>query len=276
MHKSMKRFLLRLAPPILVDAIHSLSRMREYGYFGNYQSWNNALKDTTSYGHDVILDKVKTALLAVKSGDALFERDSVLFYKQEYSYPLLTGLFVAASRNGNCLNVLDFGGSLGSAFFQNADLFHIVLERIRWNIVEQPHYVKCGSEFFSDNELWFYNAIDKCHEETNPNVILFGSSLQYIENPIALLKDIQGFNYDVIIIDRVLINYDDIGCDIITKQIVHPSIYRASYPAWFFCLSNIIEVLEEKYKLVMEHDYTEKHEVKGHKTGMKCLTFLKR
>jgi hypothetical protein len=45
-------------------------------YTGNYSSWQDALANSTGYDSDLILEKVSTALLKVKSGEAVYERDS--------------------------------------------------------------------------------------------------------------------------------------------------------------------------------------------------------
>ena len=63
------------------------------------------------------------ALIKVKNGDAVFERDSVIFDKIHYSFPLLSALSLTALNHNSTLNVLDFGGSLGSAYFQNKNLY---------------------------------------------------------------------------------------------------------------------------------------------------------
>ena len=49
----------------------------------------------------------------------VYERDSVLFDTIRYSWPLLSDLLRAASEDQNHLSVLDFGGSLGSSYYQN-------------------------------------------------------------------------------------------------------------------------------------------------------------
>jgi hypothetical protein len=46
---------------------------------GDFQSWNEAQSKTTGYDSEIILEKCKNALLKVKSGEAVYERDSVLF-----------------------------------------------------------------------------------------------------------------------------------------------------------------------------------------------------
>jgi hypothetical protein len=47
----------------------------------------------------------------VKTGEAVYERDSVLFDEIQYSFPVIAALLRVASANKGKLNVLDFGGS---------------------------------------------------------------------------------------------------------------------------------------------------------------------
>jgi len=92
------------------------------------------------------------------------------------------GIAGAAARNVGVLNVLDFGGSLGSSYFQNRELLKI-LPTIRWNVVEQAHYVKAGQTYIQDEQLRFYPSIHECLAENKVNAILLSSVLQYLSDP---------------------------------------------------------------------------------------------
>ena len=111
-YKTISTFLKYYIPPILYDAIDKLLNYK-YGWKGNYKTWQAALDNSSGYDSDLILQKVKDATLKVKKGEAVYERDSVLFDEIEYSWPLLSGLMLAAAKRNGELNVLDFGGSLG-------------------------------------------------------------------------------------------------------------------------------------------------------------------
>lgn len=73
------------------------------------------------YDSHKILDKCKRATLEVVNGNAVYERDSVLFDAIQYSWGLLAGLQYAAICTNNKLNVIDFGGSLGLTYHQNSN-----------------------------------------------------------------------------------------------------------------------------------------------------------
>src|SRR5690349_18481872 len=86
-------------------------KVQRYGWSGNYQSWHDVLKNANRYDAGVILEITKNALLKVKRGEAAYERDSVLFDKKEYPFPLLSFLLHSAVSKKKPLHVLDFGGS---------------------------------------------------------------------------------------------------------------------------------------------------------------------
>jgi len=110
-----------ITPPIIFRIYKN--KAAKYGFWGNYPDWEAAKKASAGYDSEIILKKVTDALLKVKDGEASGERDSVLFDKVQYSWPLLAGLLWIASRNNNRLTLLDFGGSLGTSYFQNKLFF---------------------------------------------------------------------------------------------------------------------------------------------------------
>lgn len=190
--------------------------------------------------------------MKVKTGQAVYERDSVLFDTIQYSWPLLAGLLRAASENQNHLNVLDFGGSLGSSYFQSR-LFLSHLRNLQWSIVEQKHFVECGKEYFEDERLRFYESIESCMAKEQPNVVVLSSVLPYLEKPYEILKSLFVLEIEYIIVDRTPFLLCGKG-DWLTVQRIPPSIYVASYPAWIFDNEIFFGFFKTKYKLIAEFD----------------------
>ncbi len=215
---------------------------------GNFSSWSQATEKSSGYDSQIILNKCLSALLKVKNGIVPYERDSVLFEKIEYSWPLLAGLQKAALDNNNELNILDYGGSLGSSFYQNR-LFLSNLKTINWNIVEQRHFVECGKQHFANEQLHFFEDIGSCMAVKKPNVLLVSSVLQYLEKPFELLEKVQTYNFNYIIIDRTSFINDESR---ITVQHVPESIYVASYPCWFFNETHLLNIFSKKYDLIAD------------------------
>jgi putative methyltransferase (TIGR04325 family) len=226
----MTHFVDNWCPPILRRKLLNFLG-RNISIEGNYSKWDEAASECSGYDSELILSKVLSATLKVKEGNAVYERDSVLFYEIENNWPITTGLMWAAARNSGKLDVLDFGGSLGSCYFQNLN-FISTFQNARWSVVEQAHYVNAGNEYIQNHVLKFYPSIESCLEENNPNVVLLSSVLQYIPNLEDVIKKINQSGIEMMIIDRTPFHKGEDNK--IAIQRVPKSIYEASYPIWVF------------------------------------------
>lgn len=231
-----KNFIKSFIPPILITGYRLVKKtpvleIKPKIWSGNYETWASAKINCTGYDDPSILEKCRNALLAVKKGKAVYERDSVLFNEIQYSWGLLAGLQKVALENNGRLCVLDFGGSLGSTYYQNK-AFLDELKGLQWCIVEQRNFVDCGKEYFENEQLKFYYSYKECLLNCKPNVLLLSSVLQYLENPYEWIAEFISLKIPYIIIDRTSIIYN--GSDILTVQNVPENIYVGSYPAWFF------------------------------------------
>ncbi|WP_324172642.1 TIGR04325 family methyltransferase [Sulfurimonas sp.] len=260
----MKQFIKSLIPPILLNTVQKM-RNNKYGWKGNYITWQEAQNDSTGYDTDKILQTVKNSLLKVKNGDAVYERDSVIFDEIQYSWQLLTGLmFCAAKMEGGGLKVLDFGGSLGSTYYQNKK-FLDKLDDVSWGIVEQKHFVDIGKKEFEDERLKFFYDVNECVKKEKSNILLLSSVLQYIEKPYELLDDILKNDFEYILIDRTpFTKY----IEKIKLQIVPETIYEASYPCRFFDESKFVKYFSDAgYNLFEEFNAldgeTDEYKFKG-------------
>lgn len=244
----MRRWIKELLPPLLLRYLRRLKH-RRYGWLGNYASWEDAQHDAGSYDNEKIIEKVYDALKQVKEGVAVYERDGVLFDTIEYSWPLLSGLLYAASRTQGMLHVLDFGGSLGSTYFQNKK-FLDGLKDVSWSVVEQKHFVDLGIKAFETTTLKFFYDIETCVARENPNVLLLSSVLQYLGDPYEFLHEALTYDFEYIIID--LTPFSKSGKERICVQHVPPQIYEASYPCWIFAQDTFNAFFESNYDLVEE------------------------
>lgn len=233
----------------MLNSLFTKRKNDQYGWFGNYSSWAQASAVAGGYQAEVILERTKDALLKVKNGEAVYERDSVLFNKKQCPYALLAFLQLSSTLKKKALNVLDFGGSLGSTYYQIKDFLpEGVCES--WNVVEQGHYVDCGKESFADGTLSFYHSIDQCKAEKQIDFVLLSGSVQYLEKPHEFLKELSAHQFDFLLFDRTAFNNKP--DDRLTLQIVPPSIYPASYPSWFFNEEFFLSHFEKQYKIVAQ------------------------
>jgi len=208
------------------------------GFYGDFPTWQAAEEVAGGYDAPAILDRVRNAALRVKRGEAAFERDSVCFEHEEYRWPTLACLLRVAAEHGGRLRVLDFGGSLGSFYFQHRRHFRH-LDVVRWSVVEQTHYVACGRADFESDELKFYESVGDCLDAGPVDVILCSSVLQYLQNPYGVLADLTASGVPCILLDRT--PFIAARRDRLSVQHVPPSIYRASYPAWFFSRERFLD-----------------------------------
>jgi len=242
-----------LTPPFLTSAYRHFRYgppEAMYGHFGDYSSWQAALADSAGYDGEAIFEKVFEALILVRDKKAVYERDSVLFDKIQYSWPLLSALLWIAALKDLKLNIIDFGGSLGSSYYQNIGMLG-VLKEVKWNIIEQPKFVECGKKHFENGQLKFYYDLNSCMKSEKSEVILLSSVIQYLEDSYALLDDIVKRDFEFIIIDRTIFFDDE---DRITVQRVPPSIYDASYPCRVFNRQKFLRYFSEGYDLIYDFE----------------------
>lgn len=216
---------------------------------GDYPSWTAACADAGGYDAPAILARVLAANRQVRDGQAAYERDGVVFAEPAVNPPLLAGLQAAVV--GGRLSVLDFGGALGSTYWQHRVWLDTV-PVVHWSVVEQAHYVRAGRTEFAGERLRFYLSVEECLGQEKPQVLLLSSVVPYLAEPHVFLADMAGRGFGHILIDRTGII--DRPADRLTVQHVPRSIYAASYPCWFFNRDRLLAHFASGYELL--HEYT--------------------
>ena len=252
----LKKIIKAMIPPILLRLKHIGAPF--CGIKGEFSSWQEA-EDTLQrdglqdYAADNILQTVWKAVQAVREGKAEFERDGVLFYEKEYNYPLLAALFYSLASIGKSANILDFGGSLGSTYYQNRMLLAGLGMNVYWNIVEQENFVELGRNELP--EIQFYSSIEEFRRSgKTADILLLSSVLQYFDEPYRYIERFLDAGFKYILVDRTVFNFDE-EQDRIAIQYVPPEIYAAQYPIWLLSRSKIIHMMETAgYKAVFHWD----------------------
>ena len=278
MGKSLKRVLRDWCPPALWRLAgrlkHGKAEARNAIIFsGAYKAWGDAERNCTGYSSQEILARTRVATLKVKSGGAVFERDSITSGEMHYSFPLLAGLLRAAAANEGELHVLDFGGALGSSYFQ-CRTFLSEVKQLRWSIVEQPAHVACGQAEFSDDQLNFYLTIEECVRAQHPNVLLLSGVLQYLPTPYDFLSDAVRYGFGYVIVDRTAFIRN--GKERLAVQHVPDWIYKASYPAWFLSKQRLLTCFDSAYDLVAEFAALDKFDPEGGEADYRGFIFERR
>jgi putative methyltransferase (TIGR04325 family) len=226
---------------------------------GDYPSFAAARAASMGYDAPAILAKTRDALLKVKRGEARWERDAMVSDSDDMPWPLLACLSrVAAVKGTRSINVLDFGGSLGSTYFWCRPFLAPEID-VRWHIVEQAEHVAVGKKEFQDDKLRFHETVDQVLATDQPDVLLLSGVLHYLEEPETFLRNLKRWRIPYFLLDRTpLWNR---ARHRITVQQIPAEIYEASYPAWFLSRERIVSMVEEDYRLKWRIPDTETWEI---------------
>lgn len=179
-----KSLLKQWIPPAVAQMFRSAPLVR---WKDKYTDWDQAAAKTKGYDDRDILEKVSTAVQKVNSGLYPYERDGFLFDEPQYNWPFLASLGLVKASMEHKLNVVDFGGSLGSSFISNKALIESMINR--WDVIEQQHFVQEGAGLSLHPSLRFYTHA-KDRSELRCDLLIFSSVLQYLEHPLALAENL--------------------------------------------------------------------------------------
>jgi putative methyltransferase (TIGR04325 family) len=216
---------------------------------GNFPDWASAMKQARGYDDAAILDRIRESAMAVREGKALFERDGKLFNEPLYDYPLLSFLLKAALENNGKLRVLDFGGSLGSTWFQHRALLQGL--DIQWHVVEQPHYVALGQALFkNDKVLQFHYQIADIPDKEALFVLASGV-LQFIGDYQSFVRQLQALNPQYFFVHRT--PFYEGNEDLITLQYVQSEEnFEGSFPSRIFSRQRFMAQFIPDYQFLAE------------------------
>ena len=245
MYSENPNFITRLLYILLV----AIARIRGHNFYsGPYSNWIQAQQKSSGYNNEYILNQAVVAQNEVLAGNAIYERDTKLFYKEQHNPHLLRALELASAVEKKVpLNIIDFGGAFGSGFFQHRKPLQNY-QPFSWNVIEQKIFVDKGQQLYQNQELKFYENIEEVEAYATAQLFILSSVLQYIEQPLTLLEKIVAIGPDFIFIDRT--PFITQGKSLITVQHVPAAIYKASYPSWLFSENDIMGSLSEHYLLV--------------------------
>jgi len=233
-------------PPI---ALRFYGRKRRNHNKGDYPTWQAAARVSHGYGNPSILAGVQKATRKVVHREAKYERDQVLFNDDVKRWPLIGALLRQALTQppNKSLAVMDFGGSLGSTYYQIRDVVEEVV-KLRWTVIDQESFVAAGKAEFATEVLRFRASIGECLSQDQPSVALLSSVLPYLEEPYAILEEVLAAGLPTIIIDRTpLIEGSK---DRLTVQYVPENLGGGSYPAWFLGRGKLEAMIRKDYTIL--------------------------
>jgi putative methyltransferase (TIGR04325 family) len=234
---SMFKDFLKFIVPYAFLRIINKALKRDIRIIGEYSNWKEASSHSFGYDDDKIFNKSKKSFLAIINNKAAYERDSVLFYKDNINYSLIKILNDISFASQKIVNVLDFGGSFASTYFQNKQILKNKKKFI-WSVIEQKqivNYVNSSKLCKKINNLYdnlnFYLTIKDCLRHHSPDLVLFSGVLQYLSKPFNILKFFISKKIKYFLILRTPFHKT---AEQIKIQVVPKYIYKSSYPIRIF------------------------------------------
>lgn len=136
------------------------------------------------------------------------------------------------------LDVIDFGGGLGSNYFQNLKLIRALADaQTSWNVVERAPLARIGAEQFQTSQLSFHDDLGAVRLD-HP-VLLFTGSLQYVADAFGLLETAVKLT-DIIALDRVLV-WAEAEHGVFVQRLDTRRFGPVTLPTWCFAQSTLID-----------------------------------
>ena len=235
---------------------------RRHGSFeGPTSSWEEATAQSDGWDASVITDKTLVMSQKVRDGLIVYAQDTIALDRIQYSDTILAFIALALARQTDHLEIVDFGGSLGTNYFQNRKILEYLDELQRpiiWNVIERPILATLGKEHFANAKLKFFSSLHEAiaGEGIRPDAFLFSGSLQYTDDPFCLLDQVMRAGAGILAFDRLLVSPTDSH----QSFIQHPDPekhYPATYPVWCFSKDLFIGNLTSKGFKLIEHFTTD-------------------
>jgi putative methyltransferase (TIGR04325 family) len=247
--RSVRRFLKGAVPLFIYERIKARRSPIKYEY--GFKNWSDAKAASIGYSEDSILQKISSQTVLMVESNSGWVRDGFYFNQVQINYEILS--FVALhSAKGQPLRVIDFGGGLGTSYFQNRNILEKFGIKVCWNIIEQPNFVAEGKLVLgSVPNLHFFETLTDA-SVTSLDLVLFSSVLEYLEDSYQFLEEIMRLEMKPlgILIDRSPI--DLIDNEKYLVQNVEQSIHQAKLPLRILGQDRIVAILSSDYELLSD------------------------
>ncbi len=215
---------------------------------GSYPDWEAAARACRKISLEGQRRAYERALGEVLDGRALFERDSLLQHQPVTCWPLMLALRDLQARGTLQPTILDYGGGLGSVYFQHRAWWSAD-RPVTWNVVELPEIAATGQRLVQDSQLRFFDSLEEVVHQQPPDLILAAGIMPMVPSPEALLDTLASLGASWVFLDRIPVTHRQ-GQTLITRQVVPRCIYESESPFWFFDESSLLQMLSSRFRIV--------------------------
>ena len=252
-----------------------INRFRwEYEKFINIRScksWELAKIKSQSYSDEKLLERnlLATQKVLNNEANAAYSQDGFVFSKIHKEPHWLN--FISKTMSFKVFTVIDFGGGFADKFLQyRREITEVSMLR-SWNVVEQEAYVSAAVSLnFMPDIVTFYSNIQRVPVEQDlDEIIIFASSICYVDDPMEILQYALSRNPKYIFIDRTPFG---------AKRRVLQSAVQTwkssgdtfSYPIWVFNERKFLDLFQGSYSL--SQSWSEKVQI-SHRFSHKGFLF---
>lgn len=231
--------------------IKFIRKSKQVSFKGFYLKFNNALADSDTYASNNLVMEVEKTLKSYDFNKGLkYFKDGVIVDVRNFDFTFLGLLYYVNSvyLNRNNLVIVDYGGGLANLYFQNVSIFHA--NNISYYVVEQEYIVFFAKKYKLNNDrLIFVNNLSDI-VESQIDIVVFGSVLNYLQNPYSVLLQVVTQKPSFIYIDRT---YFALFASEDFLRVQQNKDSNVKYPSWFFNLNNFINLMS-KYGYYIIYD----------------------
>lgn len=179
----------------------------------------------------------------------LYEQDSIIFTNprpNKFFIDFLLNDYIKQIKFNKKIKILDYGGSFGNTFFSLEKYLNLKFD---WYVYDQQKKVQLAkkTKIFKPVKFLYKNQIKKNYFY---DIILFSTSLQYMEDPMLVLKELKKSS-KIILINNLTFNNSK--KDYLRIERPDPTIYSYTYPCWFLSKSKFLNMLKMHYKITLDH-----------------------
>lgn len=217
-------------------------------YKGPFDNWNDAKSFSSGWSDKKILEKVYKSLIKSFDMKGVYERDGELVNDLKYPENIINFLNSNLNENGQ---IIDFGGSLGSLYFQIRS--KLLFKNIKWSVLEQSNYVELGKRKIKNKELDFFNNVDETQVNNN-TILIFSSVLQYLENPEKVINLFLNTKFiEHVVVDRVILSNSKENKIYIQKN--PKKYFNTSYPIIIFSEKIFLNYFKKMKIVIKDKSY---------------------
>ena len=249
---SVKTIARDFCPPVIWRMARAIKRGRmgsTTSFFeGPFALWADAVAHSDGWSSEQITRKQVAAARKVRDGEALVEQDGLVREHIPYSPTLLAFLMLVLERF-RAIDIIDFGGGLGTNYHQYRKLTNCLSAPIDWLIVERPDLVKIGVDSFATTELKFTSDLNEALNR-GKRALAFTSSFQYLDAPFERIDAAQLTQVEIIAFDKVFMGNTE--NDEVFVQHPDHRYYDATYPAWRFSRAAFLDRMQHRSFTLVE------------------------